>query len=107
MWAVLCAAMHPKQHALYAVIARILHSLAGKKQTPSTSRAHLRPVHRRSHSTAATLPYTQFMSAYSFLQMLGAFHILLYLYFRAMKSHRQNLASGLRGQNNYSSASSL
>lgn len=57
------------------MIARILHSLAGKKQAPSTSRADLQPIHRRSYSAAATLPYTQFMSAYSFLQMLGAIHV--------------------------------
>ena len=69
--------MHPKQRTLYAVIARrILHSLAGKKETPSASRADLWPAHRRSYSTAATLPYTQFMSAYLFLQMLGAFHVI-------------------------------
>lgn len=54
------AELHPKQRALYAVITRILQSLAGKKQTPSTSRPDLRPVHRRSYSTAAILRYTQF-----------------------------------------------
>lgn len=75
-WDVLCLALRPKQRSLYAVIARILHSLAGKKQTPSTSREDLRPAHRRSYSTAATLPCTQFMSAYSFFRMLGAFHVI-------------------------------
>jgi hypothetical protein len=64
-WGVLCTAVHSKHRLLQAMIAHILNSLAGKKQTPSTSRAHLRQAHCRLHYTATTLPYTQFMPAYS------------------------------------------
>jgi hypothetical protein len=72
-WATLYAALHPKQRTLCAVITSILYSLAGNIQSSETSRADLRPVHHRSYSTAATLPYTKLKSAYSFLHMLGAF----------------------------------
>jgi len=71
-WAVLCAAVHPKQRVLYAVIARILHSLAGKKHQVQIYGLYI--VARI--PLQQTLPYTQFMSAYSFLQMLRAFHVI-------------------------------
>ena len=44
--------------------------------TPSTSSADLRPKPRRSYSTAATLPYTKVMFAYSFFQTLDEFHVI-------------------------------
>jgi hypothetical protein len=70
----LCAALHPKRRVLHAVIAHILYTPAARKRTPSTSRADLRPVHRRSYSTAATLPYTLFMFHIPF-QLLRAFRV--------------------------------